>query len=165
MTAQSVFVWCPAAGFLQGHGFLHTRAALGADLALLLALLAALLFTIGWRLAVRRRFEAHRWVQTAAVCLNAIPVGVVMIRSFVLYILPEIPARLGQSSYAITTVHALVGTVCLLLGVWVVLRGNELVPQRLRFANLKLFMRVSYLLYMLGTLMGVIVYVVAYGGG
>jgi uncharacterized membrane protein YozB (DUF420 family) len=88
-----------------------------------------------------------------------------MIRFFVLYVVPEIPARLGQRSYAVTTVHALVGVVGLTLGVFVDLRGNELVPARLRFSNYKLFMRSSYALYMLATLTGVIVYVVAYGSG
>ena len=51
-----------------------------------------------------------------------------------------------------------------MLGLFVVLRANELVPQALRFTNYKLFMRTSYALYMLATLMGVIVYVIAYVG-
>ncbi len=150
---------------LQGAEVLGAKAALGAKVSLIAMVLAAVLFTIGWRLAVRKRFEAHRWVQTAAVCLNAIPVLAWMIRSFVRYIVPEIPARLGQRTYAVTTVHALVGALGLILGVFVALRGNELVPARLRFSNYKLFMRSSYALYMLATLTGVIVYVVAYGTG
>jgi len=150
---------------LQGAGVLGTKAPFGTKASLIAMVLAAVLFTIGWRLAVHKRFEAHRWVQTAAVCLNAVPVLAWMIRFFVLYVLPEIPARLGQRSYAVTTVHALVGVVGLTLGVFVDLRGNELVPARLRFSNYKLFMRSSYALYMLATLTGVIVYVVAYGSG
>jgi uncharacterized membrane protein YozB (DUF420 family) len=150
---------------LQGAGVLGTKAPFGTKASLIAMVLAAVLFTIGWRLAVHKRFEAHRWVQTAAVCLNAVPVLAWMIRFFVLYVLPEIPARLGQRSYAVTTVHALVGVVGLTLGVFVDLRGNELVPARLRFRNYKLFMRSSYALYMLATLTGVIVYVVAYGSG
>jgi uncharacterized membrane protein YozB (DUF420 family) len=150
---------------LQGAGVLGTKAPFGTKASLIAMVLAAVLFTIGWRLAVHKRFEAHRWVQTAAVCLNAVPVLAWMIRFFVLYVVPEIPARLGQRSYAVTTVHALVGVVGLTLGVFVDLRGNELVPARLRFSNYKLFMRSSYALYMLATLTGVIVYVVAYGSG
>ena len=150
---------------LQGAGVLGTKAPFGTKASLIAMVLAAVLFTIGWRLAVHKRLEAHRWVQTAAVCLNAVPVLAWMIRFFVLYVVPEIPARLGQRSYAVTTVHALVGVVGLTLGVFVDLRGNELVPARLRFSNYKLFMRSSYALYMLATLTGVIVYVVAYGSG
>jgi hypothetical protein len=47
----------------------------------------------------------------------------------------------------------------MLLGIFVVLRGNNLVPSALRFKNYKLFMRTSYALYMLATALGVIVYV------
>jgi uncharacterized membrane protein YozB (DUF420 family) len=151
--------------FLRSAEVVGTAAPLGAKLSLLTMVLAAVLFTIGWRLAVGKRFEAHRWVQTAAVCLNAIPVLAWMIRSFVRYILPEILARLGQRTYALTTVHALVGALGLILGVFVALRGNELVPARLRFANYKRFMRSAYVLYMLGTLLGAVVYISAYGSG
>lgn len=149
--------------FLQGHGFLGTNAGFGADISLVLMVVAAVLFTIGWRLAVRKNFEAHRWVQTAAACLNAVLVLAWMIRQFVVYILPGIPDKLGEGSYGVTTIHAIVGLIGMVLGVFVVLRGNELVPKSLRFTNYKLFMRSSYALYMLGTLLGVIVYVVVYG--
>ena len=57
------------------------------------------------------------------------------------------------------------GALGLLLGVFVVLVGHELLPQRLRFVNYKPYMRGAYALYMLGTVMGVVVYVVVYGGG
>jgi uncharacterized membrane protein YozB (DUF420 family) len=149
---------------LHGFWFLGTTASFGADLSLAVMLLAAVLFTIGWRLAARKNYEAHRWVQTAAVCLNTVLVLAWMIRRFLLWVLPEIPSKLGQASYAVTTVHAVVGLLGVVLGVFVVLRANELVPKRFRFANYKLFMRSSYALYMLATLLGVIVYVVVYGG-
>ena len=150
---------------LQGSGFLAGNGTLGADISLVVSALAAVLFTVGWRLAVRKRYEAHRWVQTAAACLNAVLVLVWMIRSFVLYILPGIPGSFGTGSYAVSTVHAVVGALGMVLGLFVVLRGNELVPRGLRFSNYKLFMRSSYVLYMLGTLTGVIVYYVVYMGG
>lgn len=132
---------------------------------MVLMVLAAVLFTIGWRLAVRKRYEAHRWVQTSAVALNAVVVAAWMIRSFVLYVLPAIPAKLAHGSYAVATVHAFVGAIGLVLGVFVALRANELVPRRLRFKDYKRFMRASYALYLLGTLTGAILFVVAYGSG
>jgi hypothetical protein len=51
-----------------------------------------------------------------------------------------------------------------LLGLFIVLRANGLVPKALRFTNYKLFMRTSYGLYMLATLIGVIVYIAVYVG-
>jgi uncharacterized membrane protein YozB (DUF420 family) len=137
----------------------------GANLSLVVMLAAAVIFTIGWRLAVRKRYDAHRWVMTVAVCLNASLVLGWMVRYFVLYVLPEIPARLGDATYLVVTVHAAVGAVGLVLGVFVALRGNELVPESLRFTNYKLFMRSSYALYMLGTVLGVVVYAIIYVPG
>lgn len=148
--------------FINGPGFLGTHAPFISDLTLILILITAILFTIGWQLARHKHFEAHRWVQTSSATLNAIVVLVVMIRSFVLHILPGIPAKLLQGDYAVTTVHALVGATGLLLGIFVVLRGNGLVPQALRFKKYKPFMRTAYALYMAATLLGVIVYTEAF---
>ena len=85
-----------------------------------------------------------------------------MISSFVIHILPGIPGKLNQGDYALTTVHAIVGTVGMLLGVFIVLRANKLVPKALRFRNYKLYMRTSYVIYMIATLLGVIVYITVY---
>jgi uncharacterized membrane protein YozB (DUF420 family) len=53
----------------------------------------------------------------------------------------------------------------LLLGIFVVLRGNKLVPKSLRFKKCKPFMRSAYALYMVATLLGVIVYLEVYAFG
>jgi len=146
----------------NGPGFLGTTATFHSDAALILILVTALLFTIGWQLAIRKRYEVHRWVQTSAVILNTLVVLFVMISSFLTHILPGIPGKLNQGDYAVTTVHALVGLVGLVLGVFIVLRGNQLVPKALRFSNYKPFMRTAYALYMLATLLGVVVYILVY---
>ncbi len=150
---------------LNGPGFLGTNATFRPDVTLILILVTAVLFTIGWQLAIRKRYQAHRWVQTFSASLNAIVVLSPMISSFIIFILPGVPGKLLEGSYGVTTIHALVGMIGLVLGVFVVLRGNELVPKGLRFTNYKLFMRMSYLLYMAATLIGVIVYLVVYVGG
>ena len=148
--------------FFDQAGFLDTKAQLGADISLVLTLIAAVLFTVGWRLAVGQRIEAHRRIMTVAVLLNGAVVLVWMVRSFVLYVWPKLPAGLDQRAYAVNAVHAVIGVVGLVLGVFVMLRGNELVPAALKFSNYKAYMRTSYALYMLATLAGVVVYVVAY---
>jgi uncharacterized membrane protein YozB (DUF420 family) len=125
-------------------------------------LTTAALFTIGWQLARHRHYEIHRWVQTTSGCLNAVVVLVVMIRSFIVHILPGIPGKLQQGDYGVSTVHAVVGTIGLLLGIFVILRGNELVPRAIRFSRYKPFMRTSYALYMLATLLGVGIYIAAF---
>ena len=148
--------------FPDGPGFLGTTATFRSDAALVLILFTAVLFTIGWQLAVHKRYNAHRWVQTVAVSVNAIVVLGAMIRPFVIYILPGIPNKLFEGSYGITTAHALLGMAAALFGVFIVLRGNNLVPKGLRFKDYRLFMRISYALYMLATLMGIVVYVVVF---
>jgi len=148
--------------FLTMPGFLGTKATLRSDLTLVLILITAVLFNVGLILARRKQFKAHRWVQTASVSLNTLVVLISMLTSYIIYILPGIPAKLGQGDYAVTTVHGIVGAIALLLGVFVALRGNELVPKGLRFKNYKLFMRWAYTLYMLATLGGVGVYIIVF---
>jgi uncharacterized membrane protein YozB (DUF420 family) len=129
---------------------------------MILTSLSAILLTFGWQLARHAHYEAHRWVQTAAVALNTLVVLAVMVTSFVTHILPGIPARLLQGDYGVTTAHALTGTVGVLLGVFIVLRGNQLVPQALRFSNYKPVMRTAYAIYVLATLLGIAVYELVY---
>jgi uncharacterized membrane protein YozB (DUF420 family) len=148
--------------FLTSPGFLGTKATLRSDLTLVLILITAVLFNIGFILAQRKKFTAHRWVQTSAVTLNTLVVLISMVTSFIIHILPGIPAKLVRGDYAVTTIHACIGAIALLFGVFVALRGNELVPKKLRFMNYKPFMRWAYTLYMLATLGGVIVYIIVF---
>jgi uncharacterized membrane protein YozB (DUF420 family) len=145
-----------------GPGFLGTNASFISDLSLVLILFTAVLFNIGLILARRKQYEAHRWVQTGGVILNSVVVLGIMVSSFVTHILPGVPSKLLEGDYGVTTLHAIVGTLGLLLGIFVVLRGNNLVPKALRFKNYKPFMRTAYALYMSATVLGVIVYVLAY---
>ncbi len=143
-------------------GFLGTRATFGPDLALVLILFSSLLFTVGWRLAVHKHYVIHRWVQTSAASINAVAVLAIMVGSFWGFVLPTLPGKIRQPVTLVTTVHAAIGAATFLLGVFVVLRANKLVPQAWRFKNYKLFMRTSYALYMLTTFIGVAVYVMTY---
>lgn len=65
----------------------------------------------------------------------------------------------------ITTVHALLGMGGLLLGVFIVLQGDELIPERLRIQNYKLSMRISYVFYLIATLTGVFIYIIVFRYG
>ena len=148
--------------FLTIPGFLGTRATLRSDLTLVLILVTAILFNIGFILARRKQFTAHRWVQTIAVITNTLVVIISMVTSYIIYILPGIPDKLGEGDYAVTTLHSIIGAISLVFGVFVALRGNGLVPKNLRFNNYKPFMRWAYALYMLATLGGVIIYIIIF---
>ena len=146
--------------FFHSPGILGTNANLAADFTLIVMLAIAGLFSFGFYLARRRRYEAHRWVQTSAVILNAIMVLWMMILPFRDFVVRDQGGPRYQSFYLVTIVHAIVGLAAMVLGIFVVLRGNKLVPKALRFRNYKLFMRTSYGLYMGTTLLGVLVYIV-----
>lgn len=148
--------------FLTMPGFLGTKATLRSDLTLVLIIVTAILFNVGFVLARRKQFVAHRWVQTSAVILNTLVVLISMVTSYIVHILPGIPSKLAQGDYAVTTVHGIIGAVALIFGVFVALRGNELLPQRMKFQNYKPFMRWAYALYMLATLGGILVYIIVF---
>ena len=149
---------------MNGRGFLGTNATVLSDLSLVFGVGVALLLTLGVVMARRRKFTVHRWIQSSAVSLNVLQVGLIMLGSFARSAAPGIPARLGEGYYAIAAVHGLAGALTLLFGTFVALRGNELVPGALRFHNYKLFMRTAYGAYMTVTLLGVGLYVTWYTG-
>jgi uncharacterized membrane protein YozB (DUF420 family) len=149
--------------YLDGAGFLGTNGSVGADLSLIVALAAFVTLTVGVVLARTQRYAAHRWVQTVAVILNAVPVVVWMIRSYWLYVRPGLPGNLEESVNALTTVHAVTGLVGVVIGLFVVIRANQLTARGESVARYKNRMRAAYVVYLLGTALGVWVYVVLYG--
>ena len=148
---------------LNASGFLTTRSSLGADLALLLSALVIVLLTTGFVLARRRRYEAHRWLQTSAVVLNLVLVAFWMAVSLVRFILPGIPGTLSMHGHALAVVHATVGIVGAALGIFLVVRANQLTRRGESVSRYKPTMRVAYFVYLAAFALGVALYVVTYG--
>jgi hypothetical protein len=150
---------------LHQPGFLGTSANFAADMTLLLSAIVAVLLTVGAVLAVRGHYEAHRWVQTTAVVINAVLVLWLMVLPFRDFVAaPDNPGGLPLSAIATTRIHAAVGGTALVFGLFVMLRGNGLMIKPLRFNNYKVFMRVAYVLYMTATLIGLFVYITWFVG-
>jgi uncharacterized membrane protein YozB (DUF420 family) len=149
--------------FLDGAGFLGTNGSIGADLALLVMLVAFVMLTVGVVLARTKRYGAHRLVQTVAVILNAIPVVVWMIRSYWLYVRPDLPGNLSKSIDALTTVHAVSGLIGVVLGLFVIIRANQLTARGESVGRYKNWMRAAYVVYLLATVLGIWVYAKLYG--
>jgi uncharacterized membrane protein YozB (DUF420 family) len=148
---------------LDASGFLTHTSSLGADLSLIVVIVAAVLLTAGVVLARRRSYDAHRWVQTSAVILNAVPVVFWMIRSLWLYILPGLPGTLNTGSHVLAVVHAVTGAVGVALGVFVVVRANQLTARGESVSRYKGLMRGTYVVYLAGVALGIALYVVTYG--
>ena len=143
---------------MHKSGFLGTHANFAADITLLLLILVIALFTFGFWLARRQQYEAHRWVQTSAAALNAVMVVWMMLLPFRDFILRDQGGPRPVFFYSLTVLHAIAGSIALPFGIFVVLRGNNLVPKALRFRNYKVYMRLAYGLYLLATALGVVVY-------
>jgi plastocyanin len=148
---------------MGGRGFLGTNASMLADVTLVLSIVVAVVLTIGVVMAILKRYSVHRWLQTVAVALNIVLVLAVMIGSFFKSAASGLPQKLNEAYYYTATIHGLLGVFAFLFGTFVMLRGNELVPNALKFNNYKLFMRIAYSAYMLVTALGVWVYLTWYG--
>ena len=149
---------------LHQPGFLGTSANFAADMTLVLMLLILAALSVGVVLARRGDYRTHRVVQTVAVAANAGLVLWMMILPFRDFVAPGLPERLGEWFFGVTTLHAVVGATAMLLGVYVVLSANGLMPKPLRFNNYKPVMRTSYALYVLATLLGILVYLAWFVG-
>ena len=145
---------------LHKPGFLGTEANFAADATLVMMLVIAALFSVGFYLARREKFEAHKWVQTAGAVMNLILVLWLMVLPFRDFVVRDSGGPRESIFYAVTAIHALLGFLALVIGNFVVLRGHNLVPKSLQFNNYKLFMRGAYGLYITATLLGVGVYFV-----
>jgi uncharacterized membrane protein YozB (DUF420 family) len=145
------------------HRVFPAAATLGANvnLAAQLALVAAL--TVGVILARKKRFRAHKFVQSSAVLFNLVMIGTVMLPSSRRLEFPLRPAAFRHAYYTVAVVHALLGSVAELLGLYVVLRaGTNRLPQRLRFQNYKPWMRAALVFWWLVAILGVGVYYLWY---
>jgi uncharacterized membrane protein YozB (DUF420 family) len=126
-------------------------------------IVAVVLLTVGWRLAVARRYTAHAAVQISAVVVITALAVTWMLRSLRRNVLPGIPSSLGHATYAVAATHAVVGAAAAAFGIFVVLAATKVLPPSLRFHAFRPFMRVAYGLYLLAAALGVVYYVVAYG--
>jgi len=114
---------------------------------------------VGARLARKGRFRQHAWCQSVIVLLNLAVIAVMMIPSFRVHVLPRIPAKLGKAYYALATMHAALGTVTELAGLYILLSaGTNLLPQRFRITKYKAWMRTVLVLWWLVLLLGLATY-------
>lgn len=141
------------------EGFLATSAPFYADVTLILELAMGIGLVIGALLARSRRFRQHAWCQSAIVLLNLAVIGLIMIPSFRVHVSPKIPLRLGKAYYALATAHGALGSVTEIAGLYILLAaGTNVLPQKLRMTNYKLWMRTVLGLWWLELLLGLLTY-------
>lgn len=143
------------------NGFLGTGAPLAADINLIIQLLMGGALLVGMVLARLRRYRAHGICQASVMVLNLVMIALIMSPSFRLGVMPGLPGQLGKPYYSISTLHAALGSLAQLLGLYIVLRaGTNLLPRVLCFQNYKLWMRTELALWWMVILFGVATYYV-----
>jgi uncharacterized membrane protein YozB (DUF420 family) len=143
----------------MSEGFLGTAAPLAADLVLLLEIAKGVGLLIGTWLARLGRFRQHAWCQSVIVLLNLVVIALMMIPSFRAQVLPRIPAKLGRAYYALATLHATLGSITELAGLYILLAaGTRVLPEKLRITNYKRWMRSTLALWWLVLLLGFATY-------
>lgn len=145
------------------NGFLGTGATFRADLNLVVQIVMGIALLAGMMLARQKRFGAHKYCQSSVMLLNAVMIVLIMAPSFSHQVAPQIPGGLKDSYYAVAAVHAGLGVIAELLGLYIVLvAATNLLPAGLRFQNYKPWMRTELALWWLVVLIGLGTYYVWY---
>jgi uncharacterized membrane protein YozB (DUF420 family) len=144
-------------------GFLGTWAGFPADLNLVIQLFMGIGLIAGTLFARAKRYVAHGVCQATVVVLNLVMIAVFMAPSFGERVVPRLSTHLGKRHYAIVTLHAALGTVAEILGIYILLvAGTSVLPQSWRFTRWKLWMRIELILWWLVIFMGLLTYYVWY---
>ena len=140
---------------LPVKGFLGTGATFEADVNLVVQVMMAIALVAGAVLAKQQRYTAHGICQTTVLLLNSLMIGLVMWPAF-RQVNPTIPKVLHKSYYAAPMVHAGLGMTAELLGLYIVLMAcTDVLPERLRFRNWKVWMRTELVLWLVVVISGV----------
>ena len=143
----------------MSDGFLGTQAPFAADLVLLLEIAMGTGLLAGAWLARAKRYRQHAWCQSVIVLLNLALIGLTMIPSFRMQVLPRIPAKLSKPYFALATAHAVLGSVAEVSALYILLAaGTRLLPEKLRLVRYKLWMRTVLVLWWLVLFLGFATY-------
>ena len=101
--------------------FLNNSVALTITANLVVQIVVLILLGYGYNLKSKLKFRQHGIVMSTALILHLIMAAYVMIPSLVFAVIEEyiLPAPLGTTSI-VTLIHAVLGSIALLFGVWIV---------------------------------------------
>jgi hypothetical protein len=149
-----------ASGKADAAGFFGSGTLL-ADINITLELLLVAGLTFGMMLARSGSIEAHRANQTAWVLANAVLVALIMIPSIRIFKLAHL-SDLANGGNLIIVIHAAVGALTLVAGLWLVLQMNDILPARWHIRRWKTLMRATLAGYWAVALLGIATYRVWY---
>jgi uncharacterized membrane protein YozB (DUF420 family) len=143
------------------EGFLGTGAEFSSDVNLIIQVLMGLSLLAGMILARRKRYRAHGICQSSVMLLNLVMIFWVMLPAFWSGVTPGLPSALHKAYYFVPTLHATLGIIAQLLGLYLVLRaGTNFLPRFLCFNDYKLWMRTELILWWVVIVLGIATYLV-----
>jgi plastocyanin len=114
-------------------------------------------------LARRGNYRAHKYCQSSVMILNLVMIFLIMAPSFHKQVQPQVPGGLKEAYYLVPYIHATLGTIAEVLGLYIVLvAATKLLPKKLRFRRYKPWMRTELALWWLVILIGVSTYYIWY---
>jgi len=138
------------------NGFLGTGATFRADLNLVVQILMGLALLYGMYLARRRKFNHHKYCQSLVMILNLVMIFLIMAPSFHKQVQPQVTAGLREPYYLVAFLHAMLGTIAEVLGLYIVLvAATKILPASLRFKHYKPWMRSELAIWWLVILFGI----------
>lgn len=146
-------------GLLGGEGFLGTNASFRVDLTLVLELLLWVGLIVGIVVQRQNKWKYHDWIATSVVVANLFLIGFVMVGTF-RGISGGIPNDLGQPFVLFPTVHAVLGTIGEVIGLYCLLAGHQILPRRI--GALRYWMWTAFGFWTAAMVLGVATYVVFY---
>ena len=145
------------------NGFLGTGATFRADLNLVVQVAMGFALLFGMALARRGNYRAHKYCQSTVMILNLVMIFLIMVPSFHKQVQPQVPGGLKEAYYLVPYIHATLGTIAEVLGLYIVLvAATKLLPKKLRFKRYKPWMRTELALWWLVILIGLSTYYIWY---
>lgn len=132
-----------------------------ATINLIIQILFYLTLCAGVVAQLRGKYKWHDRFQAPVVILNIFFILFVMVPTF-RAIAGEIPSGLAQTPIWVTTVHATLGTIAQLLGIYMFLAGFKYVPRKI--GVLRYYMWTTFIFWTLTVLFGIGVYIMFYTG-
>jgi uncharacterized membrane protein YozB (DUF420 family) len=130
-----------------------------ATVSLAFQLLVLAFILIGFEFKRRLQFRMHGFCMLTAVALHLLIIGIIMVPSLVLALVPIILEKPLSLIGLFTPFHAVLGTVTVLLGIWIV--GGWRLRQSIKFcAPKRKFMLATFILWLVTLTLGVIFYFV-----
>jgi uncharacterized membrane protein YozB (DUF420 family) len=140
-----------------------TSAPIFSDLAAIAELAIAVGLLVGMFVVRRGNIRVHKFIQSSLILVNIPIVLAWMVPQFLAYVLPGLPAEVGNPTYLFPTIMLCAGAAAEALGIYILLvAGTNLIPERFRFRRYKLWMRTELVLWWSVVLFGLTTYLVWY---